>query len=166
MQTRMVSQSHNSGAVSFILKITTVALLLSLPHTFSAHLPAMSSENFQSSVALNNSSWRLECWQHKGSAVVLVPQTEISLHFKGNQVNGFGGCNRFGGSFTGVGDQLSLGALDATQRGCNAAIDKQETQFFAVFQSVRRISSDASGRLVLFYVLDTNEGALYFAPMK
>ena len=158
--------------VCSVLSIMGVALtfniaLLACTESSSTQLRPMSSEHSpQSSVALKNSSWRLERWKRKGSAVALVPQAEVSLHFEDNQVNGFGGCNRFSGSFNMVDDQISLGTLEATQRGCNEVVMNQESQFLSALQSIHRIASDASERLVLFYALDADEGVLYFAPTK
>ncbi|MFN6482504.1 MULTISPECIES: META domain-containing protein [unclassified Nostoc] len=172
MQTKMVSLKVILIQVSFVLSIVGVALtfslaLLACTKSSSTQLPTMSSERPpQSRVALKNSSWRLERWERKGSAVALAPQTELSLHFDDNQVNGFGGCNRFGGSFKLADDQLSLGTLDATQKGCDPVVMNQEVQFLSALQSVRRIGSDASGSLVLFYAMNADEGVLYFAPMK
>jgi heat shock protein HslJ len=156
---------------SFILATVAVALSFSFPlfvhpKSSSIQLPAMSSENSLQPSVLDNSSWQLECWEHQGSAVTLVPQTEISLRFKSNQVNGFGSCNFFSGFFTIVEDQLSLGTLETTQRGCAAVVMNQESQFLGALQSVRRMTSDASGRLVLSYTSNAGQGTLYFAPTR
>jgi heat shock protein HslJ len=158
--------------VRSVLSIMGVALTFSLAlfactKSSSTQLSPMSSEHSPPSrVALKNSSWRLERWERKGSAVALVPKTEVSLHFEDNQVNGSGGCNRFSGTFNMVDDKPSFGTLEATQRGCDAVVMNQESQFLSALQSVRRIALDASGRLVLFYTLDADEGVLYFAPTK
>ncbi|TVP57299.1 MAG: META domain-containing protein [Nodularia sp. (in: Bacteria)] len=139
--------------------------LLACTAPFSNHLPPISPETSpQYSVVVNNSSWRIERWEHKGSVVALVPQTEVSLNFKDNQVNGFGGCNNFAGSYKLVDDKLSVGTLDATQKGCDPVVMNQEFQFLSALESVRRIGSDAFGRLQLFYELDAGEGVLYFTP--
>lgn len=130
-------------------------------------LPPMSSEGSpQSPTSLSNSFWRLERWERKGSLVPLASQTEISLNFEGDRVNGFGGCNRFGGSFNIVDDQLSFGALDATQRGCDPVVMSQESQFLSALQSAHRIDRDTSGRLTLSYRLNGEEGVLYFVPKQ
>jgi len=149
------------------LALTFSLTLLACTESSSTQLPPMSSEpSPQSRVALKNSAWRLELWERKGNAVALVPQIEVSLHFEDNQVNGFGGCNRFSGSFNMVDDQLSIGTLEATQRGCDPVVMNQESQFLSALQSIRRIASDPSGRLILFYTSNADEGALYFTPTK
>ena len=169
MPTRIVSLKVILVQACSVLSIMGVALtftiaLLACTESSSTQLPTMSSEHSpQSRVVLKNSSWRLERWERKGSVIALVPQAEVSLHFEDNQVNGFGGCNRFSGSFNRVNDQLSLGTLEATQRGCDAVVMNQESKFLSALQSVRRIASDAPARLVLFYGLDADEGVLYFA---
>jgi heat shock protein HslJ len=113
-----------------------------------------------------NSSWQLERWERQGSVVARVPKIKMSLRFENNQVNGFGGCNSFSGSYNLLNNQLSVGPLNATRRGCDGLVMNQESQFFSALQSVRRVGSDASGQLLLFYALDTDEGVLYFAPTK
>jgi heat shock protein HslJ len=123
----------------------------------------MTSEPTSSdAIALNNSNWRLEKWEYQGTPVMLIPQTEVSLHFEDNQVNGFAGCNRFGGPINRMNDQFSLGPLRASQRGCDTAVMDQESRFLAALQSVYRATSDASGNLILSYKLNTTEGILYF----
>ncbi|WP_138501279.1 META domain-containing protein [Nostoc sp. PA-18-2419] len=173
MQTKMVSLKVILIQVGFISSIMGVALtfslaLLACTKSSSTQLPTtMSSERPpQSRIALENSSWRLERWERKGSTVALVPQTELSVDFKGNQVNGSGGCNRFSGYFKLVDDRLSLGTLDATQKGCDPVVMNQEVQFLSALQLVSRIGSDASGRLVLFYAVNADEGVLYFVPTE
>lgn len=138
--------------------------LLACNASFSHQLPQMSSQ--QSSTVFQNSSWRLERWESQGSAVALVPQAAVSLHFQDQQVNGFAGCNNFAGSFNLVNDKFSVGALDATQKGCATPIMNQENQFLTALQSARRYSVDATGRLSLFYGSDDSEGILYFLPTK
>lgn len=172
MLTRMVSLKVFLIQLRSVVSMIGVALicnfaLLACTESSSTQVPPMSSnQSPQSRVILKNSSWRLESWERKGSAVKLAPKTEVSLNFEENKVNGSAGCNSFGGSFSMKNNQLSLGTLEATQRGCDEVVMKQETQFLAALQSVRRIASDASGRLVLFYGPEADQGVLYFAPKK
>lgn len=147
------------------LALSLSLALVACTASFSNQLPPMSSEGSpQHSVISNNSSWRLERWERQGSVVALVSQTEVYLSFQNNQVNGFAGCNNFAGPFSLKGNQLSVGTLNATQKGCVPDVMNQETQFLSALQSGRRIGSDALGRLLLFYELDSGEGVLYFAP--
>ncbi len=115
---------------------------------------------------LKNSAWQLSRWEYQGLPVNLVPQTEVSLQFKNNQVNGSSGCNRFSGSYKLVKEKISLGSLESTQRGCEAPIMNQETQFLSALQLVKRVAADASGNLVVFYALGDKEGVLHFVPKK
>lgn len=151
--------------MKFILAISSA--LLACSTSLSNQLPPMSSEISQPSPAvLQNSYWRLERWEREGSAVALVPQAAVSLHFQDQQVDGFAGCNNFAGSFNLTNNQLSIGALDATQKGCAAPVMNQENQFLSALQSASRYSLDTSGRLSLFYGSDASEGVLYFVPTK
>jgi heat shock protein HslJ len=119
-----------------------------------------------SNITLKNSSWQLEAWKYNHADVRLIPQTKILLNFKDNEVDGFSGCNSFGGSFKLVKEQLSFGTFKATQKGCNTAVMNQESQLLSSFQSIRRIHKDASGRLVVDYTYNQIEGVLYFKPIK
>ncbi|MBW4510866.1 MAG: META domain-containing protein [Scytonematopsis contorta HA4267-MV1] len=172
MQTKMLSLKFFLNPVVYFLSIigfllTFGSALLACTESSSTQLPPISSENSpQSRIDLKNSSWQLERWERKGSAVPLLAQTKLSLNFEENQVNGFSGCNRFSGSFNLVNDKLSFGILNATQKGCDAVVMNQESQFLSALQSVRHFSLDASGNLELFYTINADEGVLYFLPMK
>lgn len=173
MKKRMVSLKvfliQASSVVTFVAVtlIFSLAVLAACTESSSTQRPPMSSPySPQSRLALKNSSWRLERWERQGSLVTLVPQTEVSLKFEDEQVNGSSGCNRFSGSFKLVNDKITLGTLEATQRGCEAVVMNQESQFLSALQSVNRIASDASGNLVVFYALDGEEGSLYFVSKK
>ena len=146
-----------------MLAVTFNPPLLAFTPTFSTPIPLMSStQPSPSPTTLNNYSWRLDYWEYKGSTVELLPQIELSLNFKDDQVFGFGGCNRFGGSFKQVKNQLSLGPLQGTQRGCEPSIMNQELQFFSALESVNRMDLDTPGKLILFYGLEADKGALHF----
>jgi len=172
MQTKIVALKLFLMPLGSILIIIGVVLsysfsLLACTTSSLTQLPPMSSESSPpSGLGLKNSSWQLERWERQGSVVALVPKTKMSLRFENNQVNGFGGCNRFSGSYNLLNNQLSVGPLNATRMGCDGLVMNQESQFFSALQSVRRVGSDASGHLLLFYALDTDEGVLYFSPTK
>ncbi len=124
--------------------------------------PEQSSEL---ATVVEDSAWRLDRWEVESAPVNLVPQTEIRITFSGNQINGFGGCNSFGGSFEIDGERLSLGPFRATRRAClDPAAMSQETRFFEALQSVSKIGLEPSGDLVLSYESEQKEGKLYFVP--
>lgn len=136
------------------------------PASTQQSLVSSSSYSPLSPRTLKNSAWQLTRWEYQGSPVVLLPQTEVSLQFKNNQVNGSSGCNRFSGSCKLVKEKISLGSLESTQRGCEAPIMNQESQFLSALQLVKRIAADTSGNLVVFYALGDKEGVLHFVPKK
>jgi putative lipoprotein len=61
-----------------------------------------------------------------------------------HQVDGFGGCNRFFGSYECDGDALTLGPLGSTRRFGPAELMKQESTLLAALQRVTayRLSGD------------------------
>ncbi len=136
--------------------------LLAYTTTFSTPISLMSSTQSSQSTTLRNYSWRLDHWEYQDSTVELLPKIELSLNFKGDQVLGFGGCNRFGGSFKQVKNQLSFGTLQATQRACEPSIMNQEFQFFSALESVNRMNLDTPGKLMLFYGTEADKGILHF----
>ena len=60
------------------------------------------------------------------------------------KVGGFGGCNRFFGSYTQKGEDLSFSPLGATRMACPAGIMKMEQDFFSMLGAVRAARIEAS----------------------
>lgn len=140
--------------------------LLADTTTFPSQILLMSSTQSSNSTTLNNSSWRLDYWEDNNSTVELLPQIELSLNFKDDQVFGFGGCNNFGGSFKQVENQLSFGTLQASQKGCEPSIMEQEAQFFSALESVNHMNLDISGKLMLCYEREADKGVLHFVQIN
>ena len=60
----------------------------------------------------------------------------------GKRLLGFGGCNRFSGSFDHTDDSLTIGPVVSTRRACATDVMQREQDFFRVFEQVR--SADAT----------------------
>ena len=60
------------------------------------------------------------------------------------KVGGFGGCNRFFGSYTQQGEDLSFSPLGATRMACPNGIMKIEQDFFSMLAKVRTAGIDTS----------------------
>jgi heat shock protein HslJ len=61
------------------------------------------------------------------------------VHFAaGGRVNGHGGCNRFGGSFTQSGEDLRIGPLAATRMACPANIMQLENDFLRILDATAK----------------------------
>jgi putative lipoprotein len=72
-------------------------------------------------------------------------------------VSGSAGCNRYSGSYTGTGDQLSFSPLASTKMACADDVMAQESAFLASMEQVASFSiegsqltlADGSGALLL-----------------
>ena len=70
---------------------------------------------------------------------VSVPEKTpfLELSSKKRSAYGFGGCNRFFGSYESSGESLTFGALGATRMACPEGMD-QEQELFTVLGKVTR----------------------------
>lgn len=57
------------------------------------------------------------------------------------RVSGFGGCNRFTGTFVQNGAELRIGPLAATRMACPEDVMKLEMKLFGLLDSTRRASA-------------------------
>lgn len=72
----------------------------------------------------------------------------LELNSKKASAYGFGGCNRFFGSYQAAGQSLTLGAMGATRMACPEGMD-QEQELFTVLGAVTRYEIHGS-KLMLF----------------
>jgi copper homeostasis protein (lipoprotein) len=72
----------------------------------------------------------------------------LELNSKKRSAYGFGGCNRFFGSYESAGQALRLGALGSTRMACPEGMD-QEQELFRVLGTVSRYEIQGA-RLLLF----------------
>ncbi len=75
-----------------------------------------------------------------------VPQIEFG---EAGQVSGTSGCNRFTGSYTIAGDQLTFGPLASTRMACNDALNAQEAAFFKTLTKVASVATQGGGTVLL-----------------
>ena len=74
-------------------------------------------------------------WGYSGEA----DATARYIQFAGaGRVLGFGGCNRFSGSYQITPEGLTIGPLVATMRACAEDVMKREGEFFRVLESARK----------------------------
>lgn len=98
--------------------------------------PGMTCE--KSSVPLEETHWVLV--ELRGSPVEPGPNQaapHLELHAKKASAYGFGGCNRFFGSYQSSGDTLELGPLGATRMACPEGMDREQ-ELFRALESVNR----------------------------
>lgn len=88
----------------------------------------------------------------------VLPGTALSLSFiPGNNVQGNGGCNTYGGTYSVDDDRLAISITTSTQVSCDDSITQQEGAFLAALESAATFKvgpgrlriRDASGATVL-----------------
>jgi heat shock protein HslJ len=82
-----------------------------------------------------------------------------TLRLEGDKAGGFGGCNRYGGSYRLAGDSLSFGEMASTRMFCQEG-SELEQKYLAILPLVRRYRIEDS-TLTLFG--DAGELARYRA---
>ena len=71
--------------------------------------------------------------------MIIEAESELSLQFSADgQVGGYGGCNRFFGSYTLQDSALAIGPLGASRRACPEPAGSMEFAFLEALQSVQR----------------------------
>jgi putative lipoprotein len=75
---------------------------------------------------------------NNGAEAVVTPiigsEPSISFHPDGT-VEGFGGCNQFGGGYSVDGDTIAIGPLHSTLIACSDEINAQEVQFLMALEA-------------------------------
>ena len=95
---------------------------------------------------LTGTSWRAEIIM--GRPVIDASASTITFEIDG-RVHGRGGCNRYFGSSTIDGEQVSLSALGSTKMACAPALMDQEARFFEALESAERWGLDEHGLLLI-----------------
>jgi heat shock protein HslJ len=97
--------------------------------------------------ALAGTTWRAETIT--GRPVVDSAASTITFEADG-RVSGHGGCNRYFGTSTIAGEQLSFGAMAATRMACAPGLMDQEARFFEALGSAERWTIGADGLLLIY----------------
>ncbi|MHC4432579.1 MAG: META domain-containing protein [Planctomycetota bacterium] len=115
------------------------------------------------SAALLDTEWVLISLN--GSA--LIEGTEITLSLKESSLDGSGGCNTYGGSYTASEDRLRLSGVSWTERACiePEGIMEQEKAYFDALNAAARYRVDGNrlevydeaGAQILAFVASTSE---------
>jgi heat shock protein HslJ len=82
-------------------------------------------------------------WQPSFMTQVEIPAgVHMNVQFgPDGRITGYGGCNRFFGGYTISGDQISIGPLGSTRKGC-PGITQIETSFFSTLQAAKSFTQD------------------------
>jgi putative lipoprotein len=97
--------------------------------------------------ALAGTTWRAKTIM--GRPVIDSAPSTITFE-AGGRVSGRGRCNRYFGTSTIAGEQLSFGAMGATRMACAPALMDQEARFFEALGSAGRWTIGADGLLLIY----------------
>lgn len=99
---------------------------------------------------LKGTEWQLVSIGPSGAEANLVPGTTVTLKFgEDNRASGSSGCNSYSGSYSAVGDTISIQRLISTKRAClDQRANQQEQRFLAGLESATRFRL-SSNRLTL-----------------
>ena len=86
---------------------------------------------------IESTSWEVTGFNNGRHAVVSpLLGTTLVLTFRGGEIEGFGGCNAFSGSFTRNGNRLTIGPLAVARMQCGGkGVTEQELEFLAALRS-------------------------------
>jgi heat shock protein HslJ len=107
---------------------------------------------------LVGTTWALTTIASGDAVSSVLNGTEVSAEFTADgTVSGSAGCNRYSGSYTWTGDQLSFSPLSSTKMACADDVMAQESAFLASMGDVASFAiegseltlSDGSGALLL-----------------
>ena len=87
---------------------------------------------------LANSNWSLTSMN--GNQVPIPGSNPTAFFAAGGQINGFGGCNNFNGSYSAGGNVISISGLNSGRLSCSPELDAQEQDFLAALQSAQTFS--------------------------
>ncbi len=89
--------------------------------------------------ALAGSEWRPVAL----GEVTLPDDVDVFVQFRGEgELGGFGGCNRFFGTWQIDGDAIAIGPLGATRMACPPPLMVHEAALFAALEAARRFERD------------------------
>lgn len=99
----------------------------------------------EGSAALAGTAWHVVAIDGRATR---LPRP-AALRFTGDRIEGFGGCNRFGGSYALERDRLTPGALVSTRMACAGAGMATETRLMAILGGPSRVMRPGEDRLVI-----------------
>ena len=86
---------------------------------------------------LDGTFYKLDSYLNsQGEPVDVLSNIEITIEFKGSEIDGSAGCNTYFASYEVEGDSLTISQIGSTMMACEPEINEQETQYLAALESV------------------------------
>jgi heat shock protein HslJ len=111
---------------------------------------------------LPNTSWQLNAIRTGSKTTVTPRRSPITLKFTANSVGGFSGCNQYNAAYQEPNNQLTIGAIASTKKGCAAPQMQLEQSFLSKLGTVQRYQINRIGNLELFFQQGNQSGILVF----
>ena len=111
---------------------------------------------------LQGTSWILTEFGPSDNLTAVLPDSEVTLNFDGEQINGSAGCNSYFGDVTVEDSSLSVGLIGSTLMACaDEDISQQEADFLAALGQANAYTLE-DNQLTLQYeggilIFETNE---------
>jgi heat shock protein HslJ len=106
--------------------------------------------------ALANTNWNLIALN---TTTTPLPDTQPTLSFFNNEVQGTTGCNTFSGPYQITGNGIAIGPLRTTQINCEDALNQQEAIYLQAVQNAT--SWQRSGAILVLFDAAGNEVARF-----
>ena len=147
--------------IGFSAFAATIGLSSLLSATAEISRQAIQGQAFaQASPLIGN--WRLTSMTEASAPTPMLPSAELTADFADNRISGSGGCNRFMGTFTTQGEQLTIGELASTFKACEEAVMNQEVKYLTALQGAQRYEVNDQNQLTIFYQTEQESGVLRF----
>jgi heat shock protein HslJ len=137
----LVFSVRTSSREAFIRNATIAGWLL-----LAACAPKQPAPAVIDPTTLGGVTWRLEELAGRG----VIDNSHVTIEFlpDGN-VTGSGGCNRYSGSATLKGPQITFTPLASTMMACAPELMDQEMRFYAALGKASTVSFDKTGALLI-----------------
>ena len=109
--------------------------------------------------SLEGTRWELYAYRKTGP----IEDSTITISFEDGQINGFSGCNTYGGEYRVDGGRIEFGMLMSTAMACaDPAMMEQETMYLQFLGDAQRFEM-VDGQLQIYW---SDLEALTFVPAK
>jgi heat shock protein HslJ len=93
-------------------------------------------------------TWQLVSGASNGADLPIPAQHPITLILEPTSMGGSAACNSYGAEFSLTPEGISIGLIDQTLRGCDAAVQAAETAYLSALRTVTRIGIDGDELLL------------------
>jgi heat shock protein HslJ len=141
---------------------TAIAILLATGVAAAGQVPPLTPGTPPSAATLEGPVWRLTRLRGQDDKAIAALPSAVTVRFEAGRLQGFGGCNRLVGSYTMVGDRLTLEPLAGTMMACQPDVMAVEDGFKKALAGTLRFNVSGD-RLTLAAASDTDPSLVFDA---